>query len=265
MSATLSAPEFCGGYPPNQRQLVDRTRQDRTMWHAAPQTRARTRGISADVPIELSKKGLDMSEIEQTEVSALPSHIRKYVETSIRDRDVCALVRALRGERLSWIAQLRDVLQRHDLYERILVKAYRAPGEDHTTLTTEQTLSLLKIGDRQKLRSCGQPLPPGETFELFRGVAGEEPRRKTCGLSWTSSRPRACWFAWRLEAYRRLDPAVYSATFNADDIFVYTRDEQEFIAIPPVSPRRLDLSAEAIRLECESHQATIRVSDDDEL
>src|SRR5665213_4334017 len=149
-----------------------------------------------------------MNEIGQIEVSALPSNVREEVETAILARDHPGLFLALKGKRLCWIAQLRDVLQRHDLFERILVEAYRAPGKDHTTLTTQQTLSLFESGDRQKLRSCGQPLPPGETFELFRGVSGDEERRKTAGLSWTSSRQRACWFAWQLEEYRGLDPAV---------------------------------------------------------
>jgi hypothetical protein len=204
-----------------------------------------------------------MNEVEQIEVSALPSFIRSGVETAIQERDICALLRALRRNRLSWIARLRDVLQQHDLYEQILVKAYRAPGEDHTTLTTEQTISLFESGDRQKLRACGQPLPPGETFGLFRGVSGDEGRRKAAGLSWTSSRSRACWFAWRLEPYRALDPAVYSATFSPEDVFVFTRDEEEFIVVPPDFPRRLDLAPEAIQLEFESHRATIRVSDDE--
>ena len=149
-----------------------------------------------------------MNEIEQIEVSALPSFMRMNVENAIHEGDIFDLFLALGPKRLSWIAKLRNVLQQYGLYGRILVKGYRAPGKDHTTLTTQQTLSLFESGDRQKLRSCGQPLPPGETFELFRGVSGDEERRKTAGLSWTSSRQRACWFAWQLEEYRGLDPAV---------------------------------------------------------
>lgn len=72
-------------------------------------------------------------------------------------------------------------------------------------------------------------------------------------------KPRA--LSFRNKGYQRLDPAVYTASFESADIFVYTQDEEEFIAIPPVSPTRLSLTAKEIELEHDEHEETMGIFD----
>jgi len=91
----------------------------------------------------------------------------------------------------------------------------------------EELRKLFASCDAEKLRAAGQPLPGEGPFVVYRGVAGIGRRRRAKGFSWTQSLDAACWFAVRFDDFE--NPAVYTTTFNPEDVLYYVndRDEQE--------------------------------------
>jgi hypothetical protein len=109
---------------------------------------------------------------------------------------------------------------------------YGTPG-----LSVEDCEELLVLLKKRVLRKCGDPIPPFKKITLFRGVSGEEPMRRTRGISWTSDISRAARFALsgRDRGFSH-DPAIYRTVVTRNEVFVYLnesfRDEEEYLIIP---------------------------------
>jgi hypothetical protein len=103
---------------------------------------------------------------------------------------------------------------------------------------------LFKNCDRAKLLAMGEPLPAGESFRLYRGVAGEEPHRKVRGMSWTRSLGTAARYALDGPHNNGLlhRPAVYTSVARRDEILLhvnlFSQDEFVFFA------ERLDVAVD---------------------
>jgi hypothetical protein len=82
---------------------------------------------------------------------------------------------------------------------------------------------------------AGVPTPVGEKITLYRGTTTDEPRDRL-GLSWTTDRKRAAWFARRFQAVPGYgEPVVYAAVsddYNALGPFG-ERGESEHIVLRP--------------------------------
>jgi hypothetical protein len=125
-------------------------------------------------------------------------------------------------------------LRAKGIYERALLSAFA-----HTNHADWSLLALRRLfasADRGRLRSGGDPLPGPGPFTIYRGVAGVEPARRVCGLSWTSSAEEARPFAHRL---RWPDPGVYRITVRATDVVAYLnmKEEAEFVVMLPETAR----------------------------
>ena len=126
-----------------------------------------------------------------------------------------------------------DAFRAAGLYERALLDAYAASRINNAALALDLLEALFKLADRDRLRALGDPLPPGDRFTLYRGVAGVEPYRKEAGYSWTSSPGIAARFARRGEWFGFPDPAVLVTEARAEDVLAYLnasmRNEDDFL------------------------------------
>ena len=114
-------------------------------------------------------------------------------------------------------------------YETCLVRAYTATRTNHAGWSLPAVKLLFRFADRGGLLAAGHSMPPGETFTLYRGVAGQGKYRRPSGPSWTSKLETAKWFALRYAEHG--DPAIYTATVRREDVFFYDngRGEDDFV------------------------------------
>jgi len=136
-------------------------------------------------------------------------------------------------------------LKARGLLESAIARMYVGSKVNTAAWTLGELKKLLESCNREKLRAMGQPLPGDGPFVVYRGIAGGGRYRRIKGFSWTASLDLACWFATRL---RLENPAVYTTTFNREDILFYTnvRNEQEFVGIPRFY-KRIPLTTEAMK------------------
>jgi hypothetical protein len=91
--------------------------------------------------------------------------------------------------------------------------------------------------DRAALLKAGDPLPPGDSFTVYRGVAGVGSKRRVRGYSWSRDEDVAKHFAaLRAETYGLPNPTVYSAAIRREHVLAYLgasgREENEFLLLP---------------------------------
>ncbi len=91
--------------------------------------------------------------------------------------------------------------------------------------------------DRAALLKAGDPLPPGDSFVVYRGVAGDGVARRVRGYSWTGDEGIARRFArLRVENFGLGNPSVYSAVIKREDVLAYIdpsgKNEKEFLLLP---------------------------------
>ena len=117
------------------------------------------------------------------------------------------------------------------MFEPALVFAFTSCRTNFHNWQAKLIETLFKMCDREKLWAAGTAPPPGDRWVVYRGVAGKWSERKVRGLSWTSSKDQACWWASRFDLP---NAAVYRATVARQDVFCYTDDrhEAEFICRP---------------------------------
>jgi hypothetical protein len=90
---------------------------------------------------------------------------------------------------------------------------------------------------REKLLAAGDPVPPGDSFLVYRGVAGLGAKRRVRGHSWTRNIDVARNFAdIRGFRFKLPNPAVYSAVIRRQHVLAYInesgRNEHEFLVLP---------------------------------
>jgi hypothetical protein len=129
-------------------------------------------------------------------------------------------------------------------YEVCLAEAFIDTRTNYAHWTLAALKRLFAIADRDRLRAAGDPLPPGETFTLYRGVAGAGKMRRPSGPSWTADMERAKWFALRVPNLQCR--AVYTATVRREDVLFYSneREEKEYVCFVP-RPKRLKIELAA--------------------
>jgi hypothetical protein len=167
--------------------------------------------------------------------------LRHRAREAFRTRDAGALLSLMdntRCMRFVWdnLGALRDA----EMYEAALFGAYMGTRTNLSGWHLEDLLLMFRLADRERLAVCRDPMPPGETFTVYRGVSGRGRARRVRGLSWTLDLDRAWWFARRLSYLG--EPAVFDATVPRSAVFFYTneRKEQEMVLELPRTcrPRR---------------------------
>jgi hypothetical protein len=142
---------------------------------------------------------------------------------------------------LAFVADNILPLTRAGKYEEALVSAYKGTRGNFSNWSLDFLMWLFELADCEKLRSVGSPIPPGESFTLYRGVSGKGRARRVNGLSWTESPSTAAWFACRFPDLG--DPAVFRVTVPREQILFYSgeRSEKEYVLQLPLSikPKRV--------------------------
>jgi len=149
-------------------------------------------------------------------------------------------------------------LKARGIYEAALVHGYCDCKCGHPNWRMSVIEALFRIGDRDKLRAVGHPLPGPGPFVVYRGVGGTGQERHVRGMSWTSSLDVACWFATK--GFE--DSAVYTARVQADEVYCYSneRHEDEFICRPK-RPRRLVMGPGEMQQHAARHAETLKSQD----
>lgn len=134
---------------------------------------------------------------------------------------------------LEIVSRNATALLARGIYESTLIIAWSSTRTNWADWSLARLERLFGKADRERLRAAGDPLPAGDSFTLYRGVAGVDPRRKEAGYSWTRDRERAEWFAKRFAKHFR-DPAVLVTQTRASDVLAYVdanvgRNEDDFI------------------------------------
>jgi hypothetical protein len=122
-----------------------------------------------------------------------------------------------------------DQLLKRGIYEAALLRAYGATNTNWANWSLKSLSALFERSNPKALRKAG-PLPEGDSFTLYRGVAGDEPLRKEAGYSWTRSPSVAAWFANFLShrtGTQLRDPAVLMTVAKAEDVLAYLNDRNE--------------------------------------
>jgi hypothetical protein len=92
---------------------------------------------------------------------------------------------------------------------------------------------------RRMMASAEFPIPLKGDVTIYRGAADITPAAAVKGLSWTTSREVACWFAYHWVSRASSDRLVLTANVSASDIIYWSndRDEHEVLLRRPPSLR----------------------------
>lgn len=164
------------------------------------------------------------------DLSMVPSALREHaLDAYDAGNAMGILITMSNAGGLAFVCDNSRALRAKGIYEEALVYAYTGVRTNWSSWSLETIHMMFILADRAKLLAAGSPLPPGEQFTLYRGVAGVGRARRCSGMSWTNDRDRARWFATRLSHLP--GPAVHETIVSASEIYCYYtgRDENDFI------------------------------------
>jgi hypothetical protein len=150
---------------------------------------------------------------DDLDVSVIAPHERDQARRDFAAHNIRAFLGAeladpAANDVLSLVVRNAGPLAAHGLYEPALVRAFRQGVSVHWTGPTLQWL--FALGDPDRLRAQGDPLPGAGPFDVYRGGGHGH------GLSWSSDPVLAALFAAKSET-----PAIRRATLAATDVRVY--------------------------------------------
>ncbi len=157
--------------------------------------------------------------------------MRDQALEAIKDGDVVGFLATENNEKgLEIVAcNLRPLLA-NGLLERAFVEAWIRTRTNWVAFPLRTTRRILRHCGRERLRAAGDKIPSGDTFTLYRGVAGLGAMRRESGLSWTRSVERAAWFARRFE--RVLEhPAVLTTEVSRAEVLFYSDGRNDDFAL----------------------------------
>ena len=131
-----------------------------------------------------------------------------------------------------------EVLRHAGLLEDAFLDAWSTHKGGVPNWTMPFCRSVFSLLNHAKLLRAGDPLPEGESFTVYRGVAGIGARaRRIRGFSWTGDERIARDFAeLRAQRYELPNPSVYRAVIRRQHVLAYInakgRNEQEFLVWP---------------------------------
>jgi hypothetical protein len=172
----------------------------------------------------------------------VPEHLRQQAQEYFDKRDPLGFLYSTANScaHLDLVFDNVDQLKAAGMFEAALTDAIIETRGNNRRHSMADLRRLFKQADIAKLREVS-PLPGPGPFTLYRGVSGKPRERRVRGLSWTSDRAKAEWFANRFPGV--LDPAVYVATVPAEYVMGYSNDRSEhefFVLLPPsIVPRRV--------------------------
>jgi len=138
---------------------------------------------------------------------------------------------------LDFVIDNWKVLRQADLLEDAFLNAWSANKSGVPNWDMDFRRAVFSSLDRARLMSAGDPLPAGDSFTIFRGVAGDGEKRRARGYSWTGSKAIAQSFAdLRFRRYGLANPAVLRAIIQRQHVLAYINEsgkgEEEFLLLP---------------------------------
>ena len=166
----------------------------------------------------------------------------EYAHKAWRERNVRRIMCYMPNTRcLAFVADNIWPLIEAGKYEEALYDAYTITRVNFSNWSLNHLMFLFEVADREKMKSQGSQIPPGNNFTLYRGVSGKGRARRVNGLSWTESPNIAAWFACRFSHLG--NPAVFRVTVPREQILFCCdeRNEKEYVlSLPlPVKPKRV--------------------------
>jgi hypothetical protein len=170
--------------------------------------------------------------LQQSIAQKLPPHCTEALERALKGEDGCKLIfsapNELRGPIAAWLYFRYRAGETPQLIFRQALDA--AWSLDHAIVRGT-------INDRRVLQSmfrhAGFPKPKGAwaKSEIWRGTSGISLRVARRGISWTTKRELACWFATCFFRARPHKPLVMKAIVATADLIFPSNDRSEFEAI----------------------------------
>lgn len=197
------------------------------------------------------------TEMEELNLERVPVFVRDRTKECFAAGNVAGMLITMPNtECLEFVARNAEALKRRGIYEPALAGAFSDTRTNFATYPPSLIKFAFHMADRKKLLAAGDPLPPGKTFKVYRGVAGLKRWRRHIGPSWTGDVEKARWFARRSALAGLPNPAVLVATIRREDVYYYTnhRNEHEFVAYVD-SPKRLNIDLGDLRREAEEEAA----------
>ena len=126
------------------------------------------------------------------------------------------------------------------LYEQALACAFADARTSFSACSPSAIRAAFERADRAKLLAVGDPLPAGDAFTLYRGVAGVRRQRRLPGPAWTDDLDAAKRYARQGALAGLPDPAVLVAIVRREDVYWYGMADRTFVAFAD-RPKRLDI------------------------
>ena len=135
------------------------------------------------------------------------------------------------GRNLGLVFDNMDLLMKRGMYEAALLSAFISCKTNYHHWDHSVIKWMFDEADRRKLNSLGFGIPNVHII-AYRGVSGVGKKRHIHGISWTTSKDMACWFAMRFAHLG--NPTVLKCVFDPKDIYVFhnEREEDELIGLP---------------------------------
>lgn len=143
-------------------------------------------------------------------------------------------------DRMKFVLRNTEALLQRGIYEQALAWAFASTRTNFAACSPSAIRAAFGRADRAKLLAAGDPLPPGDGFTVYRGVAGVRRQRRLPGPAWTDDLETAKGYARRGALAGLPDPAVLVATVRREDIVLYGKDDRTFVAFVD-KPKRLDI------------------------
>jgi hypothetical protein len=165
-------------------------------------------------------------------LSHVPSRFREQVAAEIKEGNPDAALWAIDNtDALQFVRDNAVALVQRGLFEPMLLRAYVGSRTNNLGWRQRDLEALFRLCDRRRLLEAGDSLRPGRTLTIYRGIAGVGADRRPKGMSWTTNREQAEWFANR---FGLPNPEVIEGRIGSRSVLAYTegRQEQEVICFP---------------------------------
>ena len=217
------------------------------------------------------------------DLALIPAVLRPQAEEAFRAGDAGGMVCLMDNTvGLAFVFDNVWALLERGIFEEALVHAYTLTRVNFSRWSTSALRFLFDRADRAKLRAAGDPMPAGDRFALYRGVAGAKGRRRMhgmsaapgfslclCGakgrrrmhgMSWTRDLDGAAWLACR---FMLPDPAVYETTATPTDVYFYSRQraEDDFV-LWAGSVRRRRMTPDELKARAERRADAMRAANE---
>ena len=174
-------------------------------------------------------------------IRLVPANVRNEAKKQFDDGNVAALLRTIpEHDRMKFVLRNSEALLQRGLYEQALARAFADTQTNFAACSPSAIRAAFERADRAKLLEAGDPLPAGDEFALYRGVAGIRRQRRLPGPAWTDDLETATGYARRGALAGLPDPAVLVATVRREDVYWYGKDDRTFVAFVD-KPKRLDV------------------------